>query len=156
MDAFISSSPGFLILMGVTSLLIILFLGLWGLNEVVPRARVMLHISHQAPSSPAHPNISSFLQPLVIGSSSHILTTFFKCAPSAQRCLGLNTVLWMPSTPQGGKLTSIVLKTHHYSCNQGSWWEGGSRGRGHMYTCGWFMLMLDRKQQNSIKQLSFN
>ena len=27
--------------------------------------------------------------------------------------------------------------------------------RGHMHTCGWFMLMFDRKQ-NSVKQLSFN
>ena len=34
--------------------------------------------------------------------------------------------------------------------------EGDSRGRGHMYTYGWFMLMFDRKQQNSVKQLSFN
>ena len=25
-----------------------------------------------------------------------------------------------------------------------------------MYTYGWFMLMFDRKQQNSVKQLSFN
>ena len=22
----------------------------------------------------------------------------------------------------------------------GAWWEGGSGGRGHMHTCGWFML----------------
>ena len=35
-------------------------------------------------------------------------------------------------------------------------WEGGSRGRGHMYTYGWFMLMIDRKQQKSVKQLSYN
>ena len=35
-------------------------------------------------------------------------------------------------------------------------WEGGSRGRGYMYTCGWFMLRFERKQQNSVKQLSFN
>ena len=35
-------------------------------------------------------------------------------------------------------------------------WEGGSRGRGYMYTYGWFMLWFDRKQQNSVKQLSFN
>ena len=38
----------------------------------------------------------------------------------------------------------------------GGRWEGGSKGRGYMYTCGWFMLRFDRKQQNSIKQLSFN
>ena len=29
-------------------------------------------------------------------------------------------------------------------------------GRGYMYTYGWFMLRFDRKQQNSVKQLSFN
>ena len=34
--------------------------------------------------------------------------------------------------------------------------EGGSRVRGYMYTYGWFMLSFDRKQQNSVKQLSFN
>ena len=37
-------------------------------------------------------------------------------------------------------------------------WDGeeGSKGRGYMYTYGWFMLRFDRKQQNSVKQLSFN
>ena len=35
-------------------------------------------------------------------------------------------------------------------------WEGVSKGRGYMYTYGCFMLMFDRKQQNSVKQLSFN
>jgi len=34
--------------------------------------------------------------------------------------------------------------------------EGGSKGRGCMYTYDWFMLRFDRKQQNSVKQLSFN
>ena len=37
----------------------------------------------------------------------------------------------------------------------GGRWEGGSEGRGYMYTYGWFMLKFDRKQQNSVKQLSF-
>ena len=35
-------------------------------------------------------------------------------------------------------------------------WEGGSKGRGYVYTydtC-WFILRFDRKQQNSVKQLS--
>ena len=35
-------------------------------------------------------------------------------------------------------------------------WERGSRGRGHMYTCDWFMLMYGRNQHNIVKQLSFN
>ena len=40
-------------------------------------------------------------------------------------------------------------------------WDGEGDGRkaqrgGYMYTYGWFMLRFDRKQQNSVKQLSFN
>ena len=36
-------------------------------------------------------------------------------------------------------------------------WDGEEMGgKGCMYTYGWFMLSLDRKQQNSVKQLSFN
>ena len=38
----------------------------------------------------------------------------------------------------------------------GGRWEGGSKGKGYMYTYDWFMLRCDRKQQNSIKQLSLN
>ena len=34
--------------------------------------------------------------------------------------------------------------------------EGGDICIPMMYTNGWFMLMFDRKQQNSVKQLSFN
>ena len=34
-------------------------------------------------------------------------------------------------------------------------WEGGSKGRGYMCTDARFMLRFDRKQQNSVKQLSF-
>ena len=35
-------------------------------------------------------------------------------------------------------------------------WEGVSKGRGYMHTYGWFMLRFERKEQNSVKQLSFN
>ena len=35
-------------------------------------------------------------------------------------------------------------------------WEGGSKERAYMCTYGWFMLRFDIKQQNSVKQLSFN
>ena len=38
----------------------------------------------------------------------------------------------------------------------GGRWEEGSKERGYMYTYGWSMLRFDRKQQNSVKQLSFN
>ena len=35
-------------------------------------------------------------------------------------------------------------------------WKGISKMRGYMYTYGQFMLKFDRKQQNSVKQSSFN
>ena len=35
-------------------------------------------------------------------------------------------------------------------------WKGGSKGRGHMYMYGSFMLMYGRNQYNMIKQLSSN
>ena len=35
-------------------------------------------------------------------------------------------------------------------------WERVSKGRGYMYTYDRFMLRFDRKQQNSVKQLSYN
>ena len=38
----------------------------------------------------------------------------------------------------------------------GGKWEGGSKGKGYMHNYGRFMLRFERKQQNSIKQLSFN
>ena len=38
----------------------------------------------------------------------------------------------------------------------GGRWEGDSKGRAYMYTYGWFTVRFDRKQQNSVKQLSFN
>ena len=41
-----------------------------------------------------------------------------------------------------------------WGVGRGGRWEGGSKGWGYMYTYG--MLRFDRKQQNSIKQLSFN
>ena len=34
--------------------------------------------------------------------------------------------------------------------------EGGLKKRGYMYPYAWFMLRFDRKQQNLVKQLSFN
>ena len=33
----------------------------------------------------------------------------------------------------------------------GGRWEGDSKGRGDMYTYGWFMLRFEKKQQNSVK-----
>ena len=35
-------------------------------------------------------------------------------------------------------------------------WEGVSKHRGCVFTYSWFMLRFDGKQQNSVKQLSFN
>ena len=38
----------------------------------------------------------------------------------------------------------------------GGRWEGSWKGKGYMYTYGWFRLRFARTQQNSVKQLSFN
>ena len=38
----------------------------------------------------------------------------------------------------------------------GERWEEDSGGRGYGSTCGWFLLMYDRKPHNSVKQLSFS
>ena len=38
----------------------------------------------------------------------------------------------------------------------GGRWQGSSRGRGHMYAYGWFMLIFGRNHHNTVKQLSFN
>ena len=46
----------------------------------------------------------------------------------------------------------FVLEYHLTEWDQYQDWEE----RGHTYPNGWFMLMFNRKQQNSVKQLSFN
>ena len=38
-------------------------------------------------------------------------------------------------------------------CDDLEGWAGGSRGRGHMYTYGWFTLLYSRNQHNIVKQL---
>ena len=38
----------------------------------------------------------------------------------------------------------------------GGRWEGTSRERGHMYTCGWLLLTYGRNQHNTVKELSSN
>ena len=38
----------------------------------------------------------------------------------------------------------------------GGRWEGGLGGKGHGCTYDWFLLMYDRKLENSINQISFN
>ena len=38
----------------------------------------------------------------------------------------------------------------------GERWDRGSKGRGYMCNYGLFMLRFDKKQQNSVKQLSFH
>ena len=44
----------------------------------------------------------------------------------------------------------------HGELGRGGRREGGSGRRGYVYTHGWFLLRFDRKQKNSVQQLSFN
>ena len=62
---------------------------------------------------------------------------------------------------QNTNLASLGIECHFINLMKITWkskycTEGGSKWRGYMYTYGWFMLRFERKQQNSLKQLSFN
>ena len=56
------------------------------------------------------------------------------------------------------KITSenLLCDSNLVLCDNVEGWDrvGGSRGRGHMYTYGWFMLMYGKNQHNIVKQLS--
>ena len=39
---------------------------------------------------------------------------------------------------------------------RGDVWEGGSRGKGYMYTYNWFTLIYSRNEHNIVKQLYSN
>ena len=52
--------------------------------------------------------------------------------------------------------SNLVLCDNLEEWDGGGKWEGGSGGRGHVYTYGWFMLMHGRNQHNIVKQLSSN
>ena len=56
-------------------------------------------------------------------------------------------------------LTTNQSEESHVPCSPSpnvAFKNSSTRGRGHMYIHDWFMLRFDRKQQNSVKQLSFN
>ena len=70
------------------------------------------------------------------------------------RCM--ERVTWKVTSPYVKQIVNGNLLYGSGNSNRGSvWrerWEGGSKGRGYMYTYGWFMLRFDRKQQHSVKQ----
>ena len=51
-------------------------------------------------------------------------------------------------------VSKITRFPSHGRVEWGGQEDGGSRGRGYMYTRGWFMLMYGRNQHNMVKQLS--
>ena len=90
------------------------------------------------------------------------------CSHSVVGCLFINNVLW------NTKIFNFdeVQLSHPFLCCLCFWchiqestdkteivkiylWKEGSRGRGYMYTYGWFTLMYGRNQHNMVKQLSF-
>ena len=68
--------------------------------------------------------------------------------------LQIHTKTWMNLKTTQETQTGALYQSR--GVGWGRKWEGGSKGKGYVYTYGWFMLKFDRKQQNSIKQLSFN
>ena len=93
--------------------------------------------------------------------------TYLRNKYQEQRGNARQTAQWRGSTgcerardPQA-RAVGLCFFFHFFFFNQnirvgwGGKWEGGSKGRGGMYTYGWFTLRFDRKQ-NPVKQLSFN
>ena len=69
-----------------------------------------------------------------------------RCMMRVTRKFTLTYVKWIAD----GNLLMLCINLEAWD------WEGASKGRCYMYTYGGFMLRFDRKQQNSVKQLSFN
>ena len=92
---------------------------------------------------------------LIMGEAVHVVragSIWAIFAPSIQFCCVPQTAL--------KKLSLIKLKQGLYvnlgSGGCGGRWEVSSKGRGYVYSYCCFMLRFDRKQQNFVKQLSFN
>ena len=108
--------------------------------------------------------------------------TTFSFSGYQKRCITLCSPRWFLLTPSRAKpplytsslrSSGLLIKSHVSTCKLGHRFIGNwlyafilisllsqkettSRGRGHMYTSGWFTLMFGRNQHNSVKQLSFN
>ena len=66
-----------------------------------------------------------------------------KCLPSAE-----GRTKWLEGPSSSRILNTNTIKSLKWDGR----WDGGSKGRGHMYTYGWFMLMYGRNRYNIIKQ----
>ena len=66
-------------------------------------------------------------------------------------CIG-GQVLYHLSHQGSPHILLYLQVKEHYTCR----WEGCSRWRWHMNTCGWFVLMYGRNQHNIVKQISCN
>ena len=70
--------------------------------------------------------------------------------------------LWLSYVIVAMCLVEVSFGMGLEDCKELEGWDGlgegreGSRGREHMYTCDWFMLMYGRNQHNIVKQLYFN
>ena len=72
-------------------------------------------------------------------------------------------IVWQDVTIEGkwvNRISIVFLQLHvnpqvswNIGVGWGGRWEGGSRGRGYLYTYGWLMLRFGRKQQNSAKAI---
>ena len=59
--------------------------------------------------------------------------------------------VWLRKLKEG-----LCINLEGWNGWRGDRWDGVSKQRGYMYTYVLFMLRFDKKQQNSLKQLSFN
>ena len=122
------------------------------------------NIQQSHPLSHPSPPVSSLSQHQGLFqwvSSSHQVDKVIGVSASTS-VLPMNTQDWSPLECTGCKIESqqefavCLRKLKQRLCTNLEGWDGeemgeDSRRRGHMYTCGSFMLRFDRKQQNSVK-----
>ena len=77
--------------------------------------------------------------------------------------LGTHTLPYVKEIVSGNLLYDAASSNQVLCDNLDGWngvgggrWEGGSERKGHMSTCGWFILMYERNQHNIVKWLSSN
>ena len=126
-----------------------------GVSDAIQPSHLLLSPSPPALNLSQHQGLFQWV------SSSHQVDKVIGVSASTS-VLPMNTHDWSPLECTGCKIESqqefavCLRKLKQRLCTNLEGWDGeemgeDSRRRGHMYTCGSFMLRFDRKQQNSVK-----
>ena len=119
------------------------------INESRQRGRYLLDWYFSLKSGPAQwldltllPKLEKLRFKSVTNGEKKIYTTICKRDASGNLLYDSGSAKWCSEAPRG--------------VGWGGWWEGNSRGRGHMYTYNKLMLMYSKNHHNIVKSLSSN